>query len=88
MANTCAHDTPMRRVLLRTVKGYGRTRPDLPENCPERFDLEFLRYVWEFPRKQRPRIVTAIDQFGGHLRVTRLGRDAEVEGFLAALGVP
>src|SRR5262245_32584770 len=35
----------MRRVLLRIVKGYGRTRQDLPEGCPEKFDPVFLRYV-------------------------------------------
>jgi adenylate kinase family enzyme len=78
----------MRRVLARTVMGYGRTRPDLPEGCPERFDLAFLRYVWEFPRKHRPRIAAGIEQFGGHLRMTRLVRDGDIEGFLATLGAP
>jgi adenylate kinase family enzyme len=75
----------MRRVLMRTIAGYGRTRPDLPADCPDRFDLVFLRYVWDFPRKQRPRIIAGIEQFGGHLRVTRLGGDAEVEEFLGGL---
>jgi adenylate kinase family enzyme len=78
----------MRRVLVRTIAGYGRTRPDLPKNCPERFDLEFLRYVWDFRRKQRPRIAAAIEQFGCHLRVTRLLCDRDAEDFLAASGAP
>jgi adenylate kinase family enzyme len=42
----------MRRVLMRTIEGYGRTRRDLPDNCPERLDLAFLRYVWEFVTSQ------------------------------------
>ena len=75
-----------RRVLLRTLTGYGRTRPDLPQSCPERFDLPFLRYVWNFPEKHRPRIVNAIERFGGHLRIARLGSDRDAHEFLAMLG--
>jgi adenylate kinase family enzyme len=76
----------MRRVLRRVIKGYGHTRADLPPGCSEKFDLEFLRYVWDFPRAQRPRIPAGIDQFGGHLRVTRFGCDHDAENFLSALG--
>jgi adenylate kinase family enzyme len=76
----------MGRVLKRTIWGYGRSRPDLPHDCPERFDLAFLRYVWDFPRKHRPRIAGGIEQFGGHLCMTRLVCDRDVEGFLAGLG--
>jgi adenylate kinase family enzyme len=76
----------MRRVLARTIRGYGRSRPDLPQDCPERFDFAFLRYVWDFPRKHRPRIAGGIEQFGGHLRMNRLICDRDVEGFLAGLG--
>jgi adenylate kinase family enzyme len=77
--------TCMRRVLMRTLKWYGRTRPDLAPGCPEGFDREFLSYVWNFQRAQNPRIVASIDQFGSHLHVTRLGTDHEVEEFLARL---
>ena len=76
----------MRRVLARTIRGYGRSRPDLPQDCPERFDLAFLRYVWDFPRKHRPRIAAGIEQFGDHLHMTRLVCDRDVESFLAGLG--
>jgi adenylate kinase family enzyme len=76
--------TGLRRVLLRTIQGYGRARPDLPEGCPERFDLAFLRHVWNFPRQHRPRIVAGIEQFGSHLRVIRLICDSDAEHFLAA----
>jgi adenylate kinase family enzyme len=39
----------IRRVLIRTIMGHGRTRSDLAEGCPDRFDIAFLRYVWTFP---------------------------------------
>jgi adenylate kinase family enzyme len=78
----------MRRVLMRTIMGYGRTRSGLAEGCPDRFDIAFLRYVWSFPVKQRPRIVTAIAQLGGHLRVIRLGCNRDAENFLTTVGAP
>jgi adenylate kinase family enzyme len=78
--------TCMRRVLWRTVKGFGRTRADLPEGCPEKLDLVFLRFVWEFQAKHRPRIEEGLARFGTHLRVTRLGGDLEVEDFFARTG--
>src|SRR5436853_1931293 len=59
--------TCVRRVLWRTLSGYGRVRADLPADRPERFDAAFLRYVWDFRAKQRPRIVEAIERFGSHL---------------------
>jgi len=78
----------LRRVLLRTVKGYGTTRPDLPAGCPERVDVAFLRYVWDFPRMHRPRIEAGIARFGSQLRVTRLGSDGDVRDFFARLVAP
>jgi len=76
----------MRRVLLRTLIGYGRTRPDLPEACPERFDIPFLRHVWDFPQKHRPRIASGIERFGAHLRVRRLANDRAADKYLATIG--
>jgi adenylate kinase family enzyme len=80
--------TCMRRVLWRTIGGYGRSRPDLPDDCPERFDFEFLRYVWNFHRRQRPRLAAAIEQFGRDLQVIRLGCDRDAANFLNACGAP
>jgi adenylate kinase family enzyme len=77
--------TCMRRVLLRCLLGYGRTRPGLPEGCHERFDPEFLRHVWDFPKYHRPRIVNAIERFGGHLRIAQFRNDGDAERFLATL---
>lgn len=34
------------RVFLRTLRYHGRERPDLPVGCPERFDLEFTKWIW------------------------------------------
>jgi adenylate kinase family enzyme len=78
----------MRRVLWRTLRGFGRTREDLPPGCPEQFDVEFLRFVWEYRARHRHHIEDGIARFGGHLLVRTLCSDRAVKGFLAAIGTP
>lgn len=43
------------RLMRRIVGSYGRTRPDMADDCPERFDAEFLVYVlrWNSGPRQR-----------------------------------
>lgn len=53
------------RVCKRIAKGYGRTRPDLADGCPEQIDLKFFLYVLNFRRNQRPRLMQALDSFAG-----------------------
>lgn len=38
-------------VLRRVWTTHGRVRPDMGAVCPERFDLSFLRWVWDFPKR-------------------------------------
>jgi adenylate kinase family enzyme len=76
--------TCIRRVLKRAIRDYGRSKPDLPEGCPEQFDVKLLRWVWDFPAKQRPEIPNAIARYGGHLKIVRLAKDRDVAEFARA----
>ena len=49
--------TCMLGILTRIAKSYGRVRPEMAEGCPEKIDLEFLRYVWNFRQQQRPKLL-------------------------------
>ena len=40
-------------VLKRVITTYGKVRPDMGEGCPERFDLDFLKWVWNFNATNR-----------------------------------
>lgn len=44
-------------VIKRRIKYHGRTRPDMTEGCPEKIDLEFIRWIISFRRKRRPGII-------------------------------
>jgi len=45
------------RVVLRTLRYYGKPRPSSAPDCPERFDAHFLHYVMAYNRSRRPGIL-------------------------------
>lgn len=55
------------RAVKRVVTSWGRTRPDMADNCPERLDWKFLSYIWSFKKSQNAKIQQAIQEFKGTL---------------------
>jgi adenylate kinase family enzyme len=74
------------RVLRRQLRYRGRSRPDMTEGCPERITLQFVRWIWEYPRTRRPRVLADIRSAGAHARHVILHSPREVEAFVASLG--
>lgn len=73
------------RVFTRTLRDYGKSRPDLPEGCPERFNWEF--YVWIISSRQTSRGApqAIMDNPPPHLTVHQLRNDKEVQAFLTGV---
>jgi len=40
----------------------GRTRPGMPPQCPEKIYFSFVKWVWNYPMKDRPKVFEAIRQ--------------------------
>lgn len=73
------------RVLKRRLM-YGDTpRPDMAEGCREKFDLKFMRWVWAYPVRSRPKVLALLDRLADDKRVVRLRSSAEAERFLAGV---
>lgn len=70
------------RVAKRVASTYGRVRSEMAPGCPERVDLEFLRYIWTFEQRQEPSIVQALRDHGRHITPVIFRRDAEAQSFL------
>lgn len=73
------------RVLKRGLLYRGRSRPDMAPGCPERPTLAFLRWVWQYPARTRPKVLRLLAAYGEGREVFRLRTSAEVEEFLARL---
>ena len=75
----------LRRALVRIARDYGRVRKDFVPGCPERLEPEFLRYIWNFNKRTKPKILARLETHGSHTLVHRLASDDEAESFLAEL---
>ncbi|MDJ0641031.1 MAG: AAA family ATPase [Paracoccaceae bacterium] len=85
------------RVVLRTLKDYGRTRPDVPANCPERFDAEFYAFIWRTRHSSRAKMKALVEGAPAEKDVHHLRSNGQVAEFLTdvaramqagALGLP
>jgi adenylate kinase family enzyme len=73
------------RVLRRALLGWGRTRPDMAEGCPERLSSlpEFIRYIWTTRNSNRSKMGRLAAAAPEGCRVVHLRSDNDVEVFLA-----
>ncbi len=74
----------LRGVAKRIITTYGRVRPDMGEGCPERFDPDFLKWVWHFNGKNRERYYRLLNEAEGIETIVLKNRRA-VKRFLAQL---
>lgn len=75
-----------RRALLRSTFGRWKRRPDMAEGCDEQLDPEFLRYVWNFHRDVRGRVLAKLRDRPSHVSMVTLRHPREAERFLANIG--
>lgn len=70
------------RVFKRMLKYRNKTRPDMGEGCEERFSFEFIKWIWEYPKTKRPKILYRLEQLSKEKEVIILKSPKEVKNFL------
>ena len=71
------------RILKRAVMYRNRSRPDMADGCPEKLNLEFISWVWNYSSRTRPKLLQRL-KATGNKRIVYLRSRAEVEDFLAS----
>lgn len=51
----------LKGAVKRVISHYGKTRPDMGDNCPERFDWSFLVWIWNYNKRNRRRNYELLD---------------------------
>jgi len=77
------------RIVKRALKYRGTGRPDMAEGCHEQLNkdfLVFLLWVWNYPRRSRPKLLERLEEVAGRKQIYRLRSSAEAEEFLAEVG--
>jgi len=72
------------RVLKRLARYHGRARPDLPAGCPERLDVAFLLWIWNYPNRSRRKVLALLERYRTTKNVVHLRTRNEVERFARA----
>lgn len=75
----------MWRAFWRAKKYRNKSRFDLAEGCPEKFDREFRQYIWDFNKKYLPEILQIIEREKEHLDVVVLKNPKQAKKWLRAL---
>ena len=71
------------RVMKRILMYRKGSRPDMAEGCEERFDWEFIKYVWNYPRDTKPRVEQKIVRHRAGKTIIYLRSQRDIEDFLA-----
>ncbi len=71
-------------ALKRVIRNLGRVRSDMGEGCPEKFDLEFLKWIWNFNKKHRNRYYKMLSE-APNARVIILKSRQQTRKFLDTL---
>ena len=71
-------------MCQRVLGNYGKVRPDMSSGCPERFDWEFVKFIWNFNKNNRVRNYTWIAQ-AKQAKPIVLKNRREVKRFLGSI---
>lgn len=77
-------DLPRRVCLSRAMR---RVRSPILQapGCPQKVDIEFLRWIWSFPKNTRPKVLAVMGRHAPTTDVVQLRSRAEVRAFLSRL---
>lgn len=73
------------RVLKRMINYKDKVRPDMGTGCEERFDPNFLKWVWNYPKTQRPDVLHRLQSSRANQNINILRSQAEVRDFLTSI---
>ena len=70
------------RVIRRVITFRNGSRPDMADGCDEHFDWKFLAWIWQYPKRSRPRIEKILRDTETGKTVIRLRSRDEIAAFL------
>jgi adenylate kinase family enzyme len=70
------------RALKRACLTRATARPDMTEGCNEKFDPEFISWIWNFPKSSRPKIIQKLNSLAGKKNIIVFQSSKAAEEFL------
>ncbi len=76
------------RALKRQVMNFNKVRPDMGKGCPEHIDWEFAKWIWNFPKADKARILKILDKFKDDKSIIILKSDRDIKDLLSSMKNP
>ena len=76
----------LRRVLKRAIQYRKQSRPDMAEGCREKLSFEFIKWIWNYSSRTRPKIVRLLESKLEGKKIVWLRSQSEVKRFLRDAG--
>jgi adenylate kinase family enzyme len=73
------------RILKRVVTYKKGSRPDIPAGCDEKFDWDFVKVVWSYPTRSKPKVEGLLKELASDKTIIRLKSKKQIESFLSKL---
>ncbi|MFD0618160.1 DNA topology modulation protein [Paenibacillus sp. GCM10027629] len=73
------------RIIKRRIQYQGRTRPDLNEDCPEKLDGSFIRWVWNYNKQTRQQVLQRLEGLDSSKRIFVLKNRRDVRELIEQL---
>ena len=70
------------RVFKRMILHRNKQRPDMADGCTERFDLNFLKWVWNYPHDKRPGVIDKLQKLKNDKKIIILSSPKEAHDFI------
>lgn len=71
------------RVLKRRTQNQNTNRQDMAKGCNERLSLEFMLWVWNYPKRTKPKVIKLLKENSKNKQIFHLRSEAEIKSFLA-----
>lgn len=70
------------RIIKRRIIYHKKSRPDMNQECPEKLDWDFVKWVWNYRKKGRVNTIKKLEQIKGRKEVVILRTRKEMDEFI------
>lgn len=70
------------RAFKRMIQYRNKTRPDMGKDCNERLDINFLKWIWQYPKTKRPDIVKKLEGLSTEKQIIILQTPKQIQQFI------
>lgn len=73
------------RACKRWIQFRNQSRPDMGVGCKEKIDLDFLKFIYNYPKRNRPIVIRELNNLRANQQLFHLKSSKSVERFLQEL---